>query len=66
MEINVNCVECGESHNITVDRMDYFHFQQGELPQHAFPYLSSTDQQLLVSKICGECFEEMFATLDEN
>jgi len=34
--------------------------EEGELIQNALPYLSADERELLISGICGGCFDKMF------
>jgi hypothetical protein len=53
------CTDCGGTTLITVNGPDLFRYNNGELIQVAFPYLSPSDRELLKTKQCGECFNKM-------
>lgn len=40
--------------------------RQGMLIQHAFPFLSSNERELLISGTCSKCWDEMFAQQDDE
>ena len=60
------CPFCGHSHEVEVNDMDYLDWQDGELVQDAFPYLSASERELLVSGICPTCWDKMFKTDDND
>jgi hypothetical protein len=45
---------------------DYERWQNGEHIQNVAPYLSADDRELLISGMCGKCFDEIFAGEDED
>lgn len=62
----VNCVSCKGEKEVQVQQRDLEAYQEGAHVQHAFPYLSTGDRELLVSGICGDCFDKIFADEDED
>lgn len=58
--IEVTCKICGTAHNIEVTTESYNKWLKGAFIQEAFSMLSSDDRELLVSGICGKCFDEIF------
>lgn len=60
MEVLLICPFCGDEHFVTVEMEDYLAWQEGELAQNAFPYLSATEREQLISHICPECQEKIF------
>ena len=60
------CLFCGRSHEVEVNDMDYLDWQDGELVQDAFPYLSASERELLVSGICPTCWDKMIKTDDDK
>ena len=61
MTIETTCPFCGKTHEITVDAIDYTLWELGfEKAQDAFPYLSASDRELLISGICSDCWERTF------
>ena len=59
------CPFCGKAHEIEVNEIDYLDWQDGELVQNAFPYLSADEREMLVSGICPKCWNESFGEDDE-
>lgn len=64
--ISVPCRRCGKTHHIRVDIDDLQAWQSGEkLVQDAFPYLSAEDRELLLTRFCPKCWDEMFGDIDD-
>lgn len=60
VEVVTICPFCGHVNSIFVNENDYFDWQDGELVQNAFPYLSADEREMLISGICPDCWEKMF------
>lgn len=60
VEIKRDCPCCGKTHSVKVKENDYVNYKNGFLVQRAFPYLSSEDREILVSGICGSCWNKIF------
>ena len=58
--IEVQCPFCGEIHSVKVLEQDFYAWQDGELAQNVFPYLSATEREQLISNICPACQEKIF------
>lgn len=58
--LGIVCEQCGEEHMIAVNKKDWEDFLDGKLAQLAFPYLSAANRELILSKICGKCFDKLF------
>ena len=63
-EIPAVCVRCGETIIITANVSDLVAWHKGALIQDVLSYLSEDERELLISKTCGKCFEEMFPDSD--
>lgn len=60
--IKVTCFKCKKEYTINVTEDDYLNWKEGGmLVQDAFPYLSANERELLMSRICGTCFDKMFS-----
>ena len=57
----VGGIKGAEPQHITVGNADLDSWQNGALIQDAMPYLSADEREILISGICGECFDNMFA-----
>ena len=60
------CPLCGKAHEVLVNEEDYWDWQDGELAQNAFPYLSASERELLISGIDNKCWAEMFGGEEED
>ena len=61
------CPFCGRGNEVEVNEADYWDWQDGELAQVAFPYLSADEREMLISGICPTCWEKTFGgTEDED
>lgn len=56
----IKCPLCGKLQNVAVESADYADFLEGKHAQDAFPYLSASERELLISGICGECWNRIF------
>ena len=54
------CSECGQSSRLQLDRGALERWKGGELIQRAFPDLSADDRELMISGLCGACFDLLF------
>jgi len=58
--ISVVCPICKEEHFIFANVEDIWAWEDGELVQNAFPYLSADEREMLISGICPECWDKLF------
>ena len=58
--LEVACPVCGKVSEISVEVNDYIDWQNGKLTQNAFPYLSASEREMLISGVCEDCWNEMF------
>ena len=57
---------CGKRYTVYIDPEDYAVWKSGEaFVQDAFPYLTAAERELLMTQVCGECFDRMFPEEDE-
>lgn len=56
----VVCVRCGETVFIKAHVTDLKDWIEGKLIQDALPYLDADEREILISKTCGDCFDELF------
>lgn len=59
--IETACPFCGAAHMIEVNLVDYWDWKDGKLAQDAFPYLTPDEREMVISGICPECWDSMFA-----
>jgi hypothetical protein len=60
------CIKCRDVHILLVESEDYAAWQRGELIQDAMPYLSADEREILISGVCGRCFDEMFGEGEDD
>ena len=59
--LSIPCCQCGVVHKLRVGLDDLQAWQSGEkLVQEAFPYLSADKRELLLTRICPDCWNMMF------
>lgn len=62
MTIITQCPFCGATSEIEVEDFDGFmNYQMGATVQEAFPRMSATDREKLISGMCEECQAKVFA-----
>ena len=71
-ELKVQCRMCRKTHSLMVGIEDYFMFYfMFDMPnrphiQDIFPYLTPAERELLISGICGECWQKLFGGEDDE
>lgn len=61
------CPICGHAHEVEVNEDDYFDWSfDGVLVQTAFPYLSPSEREMLISGICPTCWAKTFEGKEED
>jgi len=55
LELTIVCPFCGKLFSVAVREEDYTRYQNGALVQNAFPYLTATEREALVSGMCPDC-----------
>lgn len=66
MTVNKTCMVCNKTHAIEIDQDAFVRWMQGELIQNVAPELSDDDRELLISGVCGPCFDEVFGEDEED
>ena len=60
--VNVTCIQCKTNHKIEVQCADLDKWRFQKIPiQKAMPYLDDSQRELLMSQICGACYDQIFA-----
>lgn len=63
--LSVKCCQCGTIHKVRVNLDDLEEWRNGDkLAQEAFPYLSAEKRELLISRICPDCWNNIFGQED--
>ena len=60
------CIKCTKTETVLVKKADLMAWKKGKYIQDAMPYLAVDERELLISGICGECFDNMFPNEDEE
>lgn len=60
MVLEAKCDRCAENHQLRVNEQDYIDWQNGKHIQDAMPYIPAEAREVLISGICGECFDDLF------
>lgn len=50
------CPFCGKRQSVMVYTKDYKSWRDGALAQEAFPYLTPSEREIIISGICSKCF----------
>ena len=66
VNLMIVCPFCGEIHSVTVREDEYIKYLQGELVQNAFPTLTATQREQIISNICPSCQEGIFHEDEEE
>ena len=54
------CIDCKKTYIMFVNPTDLADWKEGKLIQEAMPYLTSGQRELLISQVCGTCFDKLF------
>lgn len=66
-EVVVVCPFCGKATTIQVVGKDFYAWKfEGALIQNAMPYLPANVRETLISGVCDECQDELFAPFEED
>ena len=61
------CSMCEQVHYIVVPKRDYTRWMRGKaVIQDAMPYMHPDVRELMLSGVCGECFDKMFDNGEEE
>ena len=58
--VDVTCKKCNTNHTIVLDKDRYIKWMTGTSIQQVFPEISLDTRELLISGICGSCFDNLF------
>jgi hypothetical protein len=59
--VSYACAKCHQVTKISFNGEDWLRWQEGEYIQEAMPYLTTDERELMISSVCGTCFDAMFA-----
>jgi len=60
VKIGVFCGCCQKRFDLPMFMKDYKDWQEGKLIQHALPYLTPEQRELLITGLCTTCFTILF------
>lgn len=67
MTLEITCKRCGKKVHINCDSNDYNNWKNNIVSiQTAFPYLTPDKREILLSRLCGDCFDELIPEEDES
>lgn len=58
--MTLECAGCDYTEDILVDQGGYLAWLSGTVIQNALPDLTPDQRELMISKTCGSCWDEMF------
>jgi hypothetical protein len=64
MDVACRCPECRDINFVRVEKGDYFDWKRGKYAQNAFPYLNAAQREMLMTGICGACWDLIFGDFD--
>ena len=64
--ISICCTNCEQLKEFTVQTAHYQAWISGTVIQAAMPEISEDERELLISGMCGTCFDALFADEDED
>lgn len=62
----LKCRRCGKTGTVTLKAQNLFNFHHGAHIQSAFPYLSAGMREWMLSGLCEECFDFLYAPPPEE
>ena len=64
--VTIICRQCQMKTVIEANTSDLNDWCNGELIQDACPYLTPAERELLISQMCGHCFEELYTCCEHD
>ena len=59
--VHCECIMCSKIVTLYVNELDFYAWNEaGASIQEAFPYLTPDEREIMISSICGECFDGMY------
>ena len=66
-QLVASCVHCGVEYVLWVNEQDFLDWTSGSgYIQDKLPYLSADERELLISGTCGNCWKDMFGSMDDE
>lgn len=57
---NILCKMCGDTTEVHFEKKDFDRWKNGTPIQDALHYLEADERELLMSGVCGTCFDKLF------
>ena len=65
--VAIPCVECHRPQEIKIRPGDVERYKAGEgSVQSVFPYLTASEREMFLSRICGTCWDRLFKEEDDT
>lgn len=64
--LDIECPFCKRIYRVVVSNKELRNYDEGALVQDAFPHLSPSDREMLISGICDTCWDEMLKDADDE
>lgn len=58
--MNFKCKICEDEFDLDVTSSQLFQWKQGALIQRVFSYLNADERELIMTGMCGKCYDELF------
>lgn len=65
IDVVATCVRCKKEQPFDLPFNEWNRWRNGELIQRCFPYLNDDAREILISGVCGECFDALFKEEEE-
>ncbi len=62
--VTLQCIACKAEEEIPLTEEESQRVNTGELIQRVLPHLSAGQREILISGICGRCFDDLFEEED--
>lgn len=66
IEAHLRCRFCLKEFTFKIGIEDFRDWQNGKLAQDAFPYLTSSEREILISSTCENCWNKLFGSESNN
>jgi hypothetical protein len=60
-KVAITCRSCKEESTFDITTQQWLEIKRGKKIQDVLPNLSVDERELFISKICGSCYDRMFA-----
>lgn len=58
--LDIKCPFCKRRHTVLVDELEYHAYLDGMSAVKAFPHLSATEREQIISHLCPTCIQKTF------